>query len=120
MATFWLKSQGVNPWPSGRFFSLVSAPICSSVLDDSSALRPRFYRVPLAASCDQPFVREALALGGIHERIKALRGVIGNVPFVQPERELIDVAEQVLFAGVVIDTVQAALQNSPDALDALL
>ena len=35
------------------------------------------------------------------------------VAFVQTESKLIDVAVQMLFAGVVIDTMQTALQDGP-------
>ena len=118
MTTFSLKSQGVNPWPSARSLSRVSAPPWTSVLADSAALRPRFCRVPLAVSCGEPLVSEPLAWW--HPRtIKSLRGVVRNVPFVQPKRELIDVAVKMFFAGVMIDAVQPALQDGPDALDAV-
>lgn len=40
-----------------------------------------------------------------------------NVPFVQPPCELLDVSVKMLGAGVMINTVQTALQYGPDALD---
>ena len=42
-----------------------------------------------------------------------------NVAFIEPKRELIDVAKQVLGAGVMVDTVQPALEHSPDGFNAV-
>ena len=42
-----------------------------------------------------------------------------HIAVVKPEREFVHIAVQVLFAGMVIDAVQAALQHRPDAFDAI-
>ena len=42
-----------------------------------------------------------------------------DVAFVQPEGELVDVPVQVLRADVVVDAVAAALQDRPDAFNAV-
>ena len=43
--------------------------------------------------------------------------MVDDVPFVQSPGELIYVSGKMLCGGMVIDTVQATLQNGPDALD---
>ncbi len=45
--------------------------------------------------------------------------MVFHVAFVQPERKLIDVAGQMLGAGVVIDADQPALENGKNALNAV-
>jgi hypothetical protein len=42
-----------------------------------------------------------------------------HIAIVQAERELIHIAVKMLWAGVVIDAVQAALHNGPNAFDAV-
>lgn len=56
-------------------------------------------------SSDQPLVRQALVGDPVHEAVQALHSVPPNVPFVQPERELIDVAVKVFRRDVVVDYV---------------
>jgi hypothetical protein len=69
------------------------------------------------ASSAEPLVRESLARYRVHEAIEPRRCVASDVSLIQPEGELIDVAAQVLLAGVVVDAMQAALENRPDALN---
>ena len=45
--------------------------------------------------------------------------VVFHVTFVQAERKLVNVAAEMLRAGVVIDADQAALQNGEDAFNAV-
>lgn len=42
-----------------------------------------------------------------------------HVASIQAESELIHVAMQVLFAGLVVDAVKSALQNRPNTLDTI-
>jgi hypothetical protein len=44
--------------------------------------------------------------------------MVPNVAFIQAERKFVNVAVQVLRAGVMTDADQAALQDSKDAFDA--
>lgn len=68
---------------------------------------------------DQLLVGDALARNARHEAVQPLHGVAVDVAFVQPERELIDVATKVLLARMVIDADQAALEDGEHALDAV-
>lgn len=79
---------------------------------------PRFDQaVEVWVSCAQPPIREPFTRSRVNERIKPLGGVVRDVPFIQPKRELIDVTEKMLGAGVMIDAVQSALQDGPNALN---
>src|SRR3990167_8571315 len=80
--------------------------------------RGRVHREP-SVSCDQFLVGDA-ALGGCGDQvIQALEGVALHVALVQAESELAHVPAKVLFAGVVIDAMQAALEDRPQAFDAV-
>src|SRR5579872_5022581 len=68
-------------------------------------------------SSDEPLVGEPLSGTGHHEAVQALHRVSRDVPLVEAKRKFIDVAEQVLFAGVMVDAMQPALQDGPDALN---
>src|SRR4051812_14004874 len=70
-------------------------------------------------SCDQLLVGDAALGRGGNQAIQPLEGVALHVPLVEPEGELVDVAAKVFVAGVVIDAVQPALQDSPNGLDAV-
>src|SRR5579864_4726941 len=103
--------------------SSVSSPPSISVSDGTPALFER-WRPVLAAvsdypSSDQILVGEPLPRNACHEAVQPLKGVPLHVALIEPERELVYIAMQVLVAGVVIDAVQPALQNGPDALDAV-
>ena len=70
-------------------------------------------------SSGQPLVREPLARRRGHETIEPVQRVPRNVAVVQPPCEFVHVSVKVLRAGVMVDTVQAALQDGPDALNAV-
>src|SRR3546814_16974402 len=57
--------------------------------------------------------------GAADEAIQALQGVALHVAVVEPEGELVNVAVQVLLAGVVVDTLQAPLQHREHAPNAV-
>ena len=66
-------------------------------------------------SCRKPFVSEPLPRNRVHEGIKTIERVASDVPLIQPERELVNVASEMLLADLVIDAVQSALENRPNA-----
>lgn len=70
-------------------------------------------------SLDKPLVSEPLPNGSIYETIKPRQGVVFNVAFVKAEGELINIAAKVLWACMVINAMQPALENSENALDAV-
>src|ERR1039458_2139920 len=98
----------------------VFAPFSPWILADTRAPnRPSCRALEGRVSSAEPPVCEALAFGRVHETVQAAQAVPRDIPFIQPERELIDVAEQVLCACVMIDAVQPALEYRPHALDAV-
>src|ERR1700679_611042 len=88
-------------------------------VDGRLALYLRFGRGSPGSSRDHLFVRDALAYYSVDERIKPLKRVPLNVALVQSESEFVNVAVKVLRARVVVDAIQSALQDSPNALDAV-
>ena len=117
MTTSKLKGQGVSPCPSWPLFSLVSERPWTSVSDGSAALCLRSCLVPRGASCGEPPIRDPLSLGSVHEAIQPSRRVSRHVTIVEPKCELIHVPLKVLWAGVMVDAMQPALQDGPDTLD---
>ena len=114
-----VKNHRVSPSPSLRPYGPVFLRPYSSVSACKPAPRQSFCReLPAPVSCREPLVCEALAASGIDERVEPRQRVIFHVPFVQPKRELIDIAEQVFLARVMINAMQSALQDRPNALDA--
>lgn len=92
---------------------LTSAQVCTGEPRRPSCRESR------AASCGEPRVGEPLALDGINETSQSLKRVALYIPLVEAERKLIDVAKQMLLGGVMVDAVQTAFKDSPDALDAV-
>lgn len=81
---------------------------------------PRSFRVSPEAwehSSDQILVSEPPPRDAIDEDIQAIEGVALHVAFIEAKRELVNVTVQVLVACVVVDAVQAALQDGPNALN---
>src|SRR3990167_2686132 len=70
-------------------------------------------------SLDQPRVGQALAGHPVNEAVEPVERVNLDVALVQAEGELVHVAPEVLGAGVMVDTHQPALQDRPDALNAV-
>lgn len=54
---------------------------------------------------------------GVHQTVQAVHGVVLHVADIQTEGELVNVSLQMFVAGMVIDAVQSALQDGPDALN---
>ena len=115
--------------PETLSYQHVSADSVSSVFGASESCRwagmpaphRRFY--PALRGCpvslDQPLVRETFSARVVDETIQPLEGVPLYIAIVQAEGELIDVALQVLRAGVMVDAMQPALQDGPYALNAV-
>src|SRR5690242_18624432 len=70
-------------------------------------------------SCGQLLVGEATANGGVEHAGEALQGVALHVPVIEAERELANVAAQMLCADVVIGADQAPLEDGKDAFHAV-
>src|SRR5579862_141025 len=96
----WILVSGDTPELSARWRQVLAAV---SVSDGPSS--------------DQILVSEPLPCNARHEAVQPLQGMPLHVALIQPERELVNVAMQVLVAGVVIDAMQATLQDSPNALN---
>src|SRR5579863_2700642 len=85
----------------------------------------RWRLVPVAVSVsdcrssDPILVGEPLPHNSCHEAVQPLQGMPLHVALIEAERELVNVAVQVLIAGVVVDAVQTALQDRPDAFHAV-
>jgi hypothetical protein len=111
----------VPSYESGELISYASFPPPILAL----AYRPR--RCPqsrpapsarsLALSLNERLVCEPLARRAIYEAFDPRQGVVLDVALIQPERKFVNVAVQMLRAGVMIDANQAALQDGKDALD---
>src|SRR5208282_470951 len=110
-----------------KAFDLVShvSPVLSSACaasvvstsGGSSELHRRSAQGLWAVSCRQPRIGQALPADRFDHRIQTLKAVPLDVPFVQSEREFIDVASKVLRADLVVDAIHAAFQDRPDALN---
>jgi len=64
-------------------------------------------------------VRYPLPDDCINERRQPLKAVALYVPLVQPKRELIDVPAKMLGGGMMINPMQATLENCPNRFDAV-
>ncbi len=54
-----------------------------------------------------------------YERVQPLQGVTAHVADVQAERELVNVAMEMLLRNLMIDAVHSALEHSPDGFNAV-
>src|SRR5579872_5624069 len=70
-------------------------------------------------SSDQPLVSEPLPGNAINETVEAVERVASHVAIVEPESKFINVAVKVLFAHMMIDAIDAALQHRENAFDAI-
>lgn len=68
---------------------------------------------------DEPCVSETFPCCPVNEAIQPVQRVYGHVAVIEAECEFIDVTKQVLRTRVMIYAVQSALQDRPDALDAV-
>ncbi len=94
--------------------------VSSQVSSLASAYKPARYRqwrpTPWASSLavlslDQPFVCEALSANSINKAFNPRQGAIFHITLIQTEGKFIDLAAQMLGAGVMIDAMQATLKN---------
>ncbi len=104
-------------WPFSRA-SLqavcVFFPAWSSAWADRRELRQQSHQALSGFfdySLGEPFVGQALARSTVNKAIEARHRVIFDVAFIEPEGKFIDVTGKMLRAGVVIDAVQAALED---------
>src|SRR5258706_581770 len=72
-----------------------------------------------ASSLDQHLVCQALAGHRVNEAVEARQRVVLDVPLVEPEGELVNVAAKMLGAHVMIDADQAAREHRETAFDAV-
>jgi hypothetical protein len=79
----------------------------------------RGLRGKVDGSCREPLIREPLSRNSVHERVEALERMPSDVPLIQAERKLVNVASKMLLADLVIDAMQSALEDRPDALNAI-
>lgn len=70
-------------------------------------------------SFDQRLVGQPLARNAINEAAEPVESMPSYVAIIQAKGELVNVAVQMLFAGVVIDADQAAPHHREDAFDAV-
>src|ERR1035437_6599904 len=94
-------------------------PLLSWVSGDRPARGLRCYLVLGEFSCCQFLIGEMLSNYRNHEAIETLKRVAFHVADVQAESELIHVAMQVFFRDLVVNAIYAALENSPDAFNAV-
>jgi hypothetical protein len=110
--------------------SLISRPAsCASLRASSlvSAYRPSRYplsrRVPLArsqaSSLNERLICEPPSSRPIYKAFEPRQSVVFDAAVVQPERKFVNVAVQMLRAGVMVDSYQPALQDGKDAFDAI-
>lgn len=75
------------------------------------------YRAPLESSLDEPRIGKTLAVYGLNKTVEPCQRVPFHVSIIQAEGEFINVAMQVLRAGMMVDAVHPALHYRPNALD---
>ena len=71
----------------------------------------------LGTSCGHLLVGDALARYGVNQAVQPFKSVALDVSFVQPERELLNVAVKVLRAGRMVHADDSAFQDRPDCLN---
>jgi len=94
----------------------VSWPPYSWPSVETQALDRQHGLTPWEASLDQLLVGQPFPGHAIHEAIEPRQRMALDVTVIEPKCEFIDIAAQVLGAGVVIDTVDAAFHDGPYAL----
>src|SRR5579872_3789252 len=94
------------------------------VSGDRPARDLQYRPVPLASvsarlSLGKRLIGEALARNARHKTVQPTERVAIDVPGVEPERKLIDVARQMFSARVVIDAYKPAFKHGEGAFDAV-
>jgi hypothetical protein len=114
-----LRQSGVPVWRDARAFSCVSSQESISDLVCRPEPYPLSRQALRAVSLDQFLIGDALTSHGRREAVQPRQGMILDVALVQPEGKLINVPAKMLWAGVMVDADQAALENREDTLDAV-
>jgi len=83
------------------------------------APRLQWHRAPLApsSSCRQRLVSDTPSDRRINKTGQPIQRMALHLAVIQAEGELVDIAAQVLDAGMVVDAMQAALHHGPHALN---
>jgi hypothetical protein len=68
---------------------------------------------------DQHFIGKSLTGNRADKAFKPRESVMLYIPFIKAEGKFIDVAAKMLWASMMIDANQAALENRENALDAV-
>src|SRR5208282_4154153 len=110
-----------------KAFDLVShvSPVLSSACaasvvstsGGSSELHRRSAQGLWAVSCRQPRIGQALPADRFDHAVEALKAVPFDVAFVQSEREFVDISGEMFRTDLVIDAIDAAFQDRPDAFN---
>ena len=125
MATMTLSANRASAWRVLRRVSFVSSRASSLASAYMPRRHPRLRRVPLARYLELVFVLnerlvcKPLSGHSVHEAVDPRQGMVLNVSLVQPERKFINVAVQMLRAGVMIDAEQTSLQDRKNAFHAI-
>lgn len=70
-------------------------------------------------SCDQLLIGDATAYRCRNHAVEAIKRLPSYVAIIEPKSKLVDVAPEMLWAGVVIHPMQATLEECPNALNAV-
>src|SRR3990170_2950484 len=98
-----------------------SWPVCSLASVYRTEPCPRCGPARRSASCSlrQRLVGDPLTDSRMHKTIEPFHRVPLHVSIVEAKRELVDVAAQVLAAGVMVDAMHTTLEQRPHAFDAV-
>lgn len=92
----------------------------SSMLADRQERHQRSFPVLVVfCSCDQLLVGHGQSDSCFDETVQAGKRVILHVAIIQPKGELVNIAANMLLAGMMIDAMQTALKNRPDAFNSV-
>jgi hypothetical protein len=92
----------------------------SSASDDMPALHPRFHPtlwVVWVHSLREPLVCQPFSSRAFNEAFEPRQCVVLDVPFIQSERKFVNISAKMLFASVMVDADQAALEDGEDAFN---
>src|ERR1039457_815933 len=87
--------------------------VFASLEGDMQAQYRPSYRAPLESSLDEPRIGKTLAVYGLNKTVEPCQRVPFHVSIIQAEGEFINVAMQVLRAGMMVDAVHPALHYRP-------
>ena len=85
-----------------------------------SKLHPQSYREsPVGLSRGEPLICQPLSGNRIHKAIKPVPSMPPHVAVIQSERKFVNIAPHVLFAGMMVDTVQTRFRTREYAFNAV-